>query len=58
MVESEIIKEVISNCRIEIDKVLKEKTGWGRNELKIKLETAYTNAIMETINTIKRNKFD
>ncbi len=38
-----------SKFREEIDCALSEKTGWGRNELKLKLEIAMANAMMKTL---------
>jgi hypothetical protein len=43
-------QEFIDRLRIEEDKVLAEKTSWGRNELKIALEAAKTNTVISMLN--------
>lgn len=43
------MEKLINNLRSEIDLILRRKTNWGRNELKIELERAYTSALIKSL---------
>jgi hypothetical protein len=53
---SDNFQEFIDRLRIEEDKVLAEKTSWGRTELKIALEAAKTNTVISMFT--QQNKSD
>jgi hypothetical protein len=56
MTPNEIIVLVTNLTRSEINIILQEKTNWGRNDLKMRLEQLYTNIAMKAIVELDRKK--
>lgn len=54
MTTNEIIVEIINTMRNEMNILLSEKTNWGRNDLKFRLEQLYTTLALKAMSNIEK----
>ena len=56
MTNNQVVVKVLELVRTKTDQLLKEKTSWGRNDLKMRLESLYTSVAMSAMSDINDNK--